>query len=175
MIQLTMLWPIFLTIGALARFVAEPRLRWGLRGGASYAATWLTCGYYGLFLTLLLPILAAPLLRSSLFRPPAIAVGTVALTLAAALVVPILVPQAQFTSTFTRSPPTIARLSAVPSDYLRLDRRALAQTACPGTGRAGQPAALSWNGAAGPRPAGPRRTRALDNHAGPRCRARIRA
>lgn len=124
-LQLTVLWPLALTVGALARFVERPEVGRGLGLGASYGATWMTCGNYALIFTLVLPLVALPLVRPALLRPGAIAAGLAGVGLAAVLTLPLLIPQGRLTDGFTRSPRTIERLSAAPEDYLRLDRRTL--------------------------------------------------
>lgn len=130
-LQLTMLWPLALTLGALARFAERPQVGRGIALGAAYAVTWLTCSNYGLMLTLVLPLMALPLIRPALLRPGAIAAGLAGVGLAAVLTLPLLIPQSRLTDGFTRSPRTIERLSAVPEDYLHLDQRTLGASHTP--------------------------------------------
>jgi hypothetical protein len=118
-LQLTAVFPLVALVDAL--------LRWGTTGGgrrlaaeagAWWAATFLTCGYYGLFAGVaVVPVVLVLARRDWLRRGRARDVGVAALALAPA--VPALVAQARLTDGYTRTEDLIRALSARPGD-LRL-------------------------------------------------------
>lgn len=130
-IQLTVLFPLFLSLAALAALVR--RADWGsaMALGGWTAATFLTCSYYGLFLTLFLPL--GVILwgrRQFLTRQTA---GRIALSVlfTAVLLLPVIPAQYRLTRTYHHATATITQNSAQPIDYLRLGSRAWGRDVLP--------------------------------------------
>ncbi|MEZ6124217.1 MAG: hypothetical protein R3C49_13730 [Planctomycetaceae bacterium] len=67
-LQLVPVFPSLLVIYSLCRFSDGLRWRWAMLLGSSLAWTYASCNYYGLFLSLLLPLSALPLLWRRLHR-----------------------------------------------------------------------------------------------------------
>ena len=119
-LQLTVIAPFLLMLaGLVAWFDCQQPWTIGMIGGG-VAAAFLTCGYYGLFLTLFLPLGFLILLRRAWFQSTHLRVGLLVLVLTALVLVPILLGQRQYTQAYTRSTDTIRTNSAQPLDYLRL-------------------------------------------------------
>lgn len=127
-LQLTVLFPLFLSFSALHGFAQTGEWRSAVSLGWWTAVTFLTCSYYGLFLSLFL-LLAIPAWgqRQLLNRR---VVGSLLLGVfaGALLVAPILLTQHKLTAGYSRSENSIQQNSAQPVDYLRLgsqDQQAL--------------------------------------------------
>jgi hypothetical protein len=120
---LTALFPIFLTLSAIVEFTRRGTLRSSLALGGWTAATFLTCEYYGLFLSLFLLLAATIFVTRQQLQLRSMGALLAGLGLAALLVLPILFPQIERTRSFTRSRDTIEDNSALPIDYVRLGSR----------------------------------------------------
>jgi hypothetical protein len=117
-IQLTVVFPLLMTFATLALFAHRPHLGTALALGGWIAVTFLTCGYYGLFLSLFLLLGGCILVqRRHLHREP-IGQLLIGLAFACLLVLPVLPAQAQRTAGYTRSAETIIQNSAQLVDYL---------------------------------------------------------
>lgn len=123
-LQLTVVFPLFLLIDAV--------VRWASGGGGRRAAaemglwlavTFLTCGYYGLFAVVGIGGPAVVLARRSwLSRARAVDL-VVALGVFAVLALPVVVSQAGVTADYARSEDLVRGLSAMPGDFWGLDSR----------------------------------------------------
>lgn len=146
-LQLIMLFPIWLALDALVRFRRRPALGTALALGAALALAFLTCEYYGAFAVVVLGLSALALLPWAGLGRLAAGNLLIGLALAALLLLPVLPAQAQFSAAFARGDATIAQNSAQAADYLRLPPGALGaglpwlrasggsgQTLYPGTG-----------------------------------------
>jgi len=107
------------TIHALYLFGQRPGLRRALMLAAAFAATYLTCAYYGLFLSLLLLPAAPWLLATHLRRVRTwyLLAGSAGVTLL--LVAPVIAAQMRVIRThdLRRDPDWVTRLAAAPRDY----------------------------------------------------------
>lgn len=119
-LQLTVIAPLLLVLaGLVAWFDRQPP--WAIAMiGSSVAAAFLTCGYYGLFLTLFLPLGCLILLRQVWFQVSHLRTVLLVLGLVALLLWPVLAGQRQYTQAYTRSTDIIRTNSAQLLDYLRL-------------------------------------------------------
>jgi hypothetical protein len=153
-IQLTVLFPIFLLLTALhdwlrpdrdarRRAPATGRARFGppTRVGLWLAVTFLTSSYYGLFVVVVLGLTVWFLLAREVWRPGRAVELVVAVVVFAVPTLPVLLAQADLTSTHHRSEETIRDNSAAVADYGQLDEGAWGDRLLPwllGTGGSGQ-------------------------------------
>ena len=121
-LQLTVLFPIFFLVDAVIAWAGDgPRPRaWAAATGLWLAVTFLTCGYYGLFSTLVVGLAALAFARRDWLSWARLAQVGIALAAFALPAVPFLLGQAHYTSAYSRSADTIRALSALPADYARL-------------------------------------------------------
>jgi hypothetical protein len=124
-LQLTVVFPIFLAFAALKRFSDNPSFRSAASLGGAVTATFLTCSYYGLFLSVFLVWGGACFARRHHWRLAAISQIASGSLLAGLTLWPILTAQAQVTGNYARSQSTILANSATPKEYLQLDARAV--------------------------------------------------
>lgn len=120
-LQLVAVFPVIFALRAVRRVGETPSLRAGLTLGVWVAVTFLTSSYYGLFLVLVLP-LGVVFARQEHFRGRAVFHLLAGVTLAGAVLWPVLSAQRQLTETYTRSESAIQNNSAWGVDYLRLDK-----------------------------------------------------
>lgn len=119
-LQLTVIAPLLVVWAGLVVWFDRQQV-WAIAMvGGGVAAAFLTCGYYGLFLTLFLPLGGLVLLRRAWFQPAHWRVGLVVLVVMGSLLGPVLVGQRHYTQTYTRATSTIRTNSAQLPDYLRL-------------------------------------------------------
>lgn len=119
-LQLTVVWPIFLLFDALLAWASAGGRRRAAVIGVWVAVTFLTCGYYGLFVVLAAGVGSLALVRRSWLTVERGVEVLVALGTGAVLTLPVLVGQARITADYERSASTITGLSALPVDLLRL-------------------------------------------------------
>lgn len=119
-LQLIPLGGILWTMLCLVRFGARPDAVRAVWLGIAFAATYLTCANYGLFLSLLLLLSGVWLVGRQLRDLRTWAMLPVAVLASAALVAPVVVVQLRVARDqgLVRSPELAKRLSAQPSDYL---------------------------------------------------------
>jgi hypothetical protein len=91
--------------------------------GAWLSATFLTCGYYGLFTVLIVVPAALVLVRRDWIGPHRLAQLAAAVALFAVTSAPVLIPQARYTSAYSRPEAAILGNSAAPRAFLTLDSR----------------------------------------------------
>ncbi len=120
-LQLSMVFPLLFALGSLHRFSARPDRANAVLLGVSIGITYLCCGYYFVFLTLLLPVAAAIHIRRTLLRPAALGNTALTLLVAAALVLPLATTQAAVIAGYSRTDSSIAGNSARLVDYLELN------------------------------------------------------
>jgi hypothetical protein len=130
-IQLTVLFPLFFTLSALGDLVRRSDLRSAVALGGWTAATFLTCTYYGLFLTLFLPLGLILWGRRQLLTWRTAGRLGASVLVAAVLLLPVIPAQYRLTRGYRHTPATIAQNSAQPIDYLRLGSRAWGRDALP--------------------------------------------
>jgi hypothetical protein len=125
-LQLTVLFPVFFLIDSVIAWVGGPgapedRPRaWAAATGTWLAVTYLTCGYYGLFSTVVVGVAALAFVRRDWASWRRIGQAAIAVGVFSVLAVPFLLAQARYTNAYTRSEETIRALSALPVDYARL-------------------------------------------------------
>jgi hypothetical protein len=119
-LQLVALFPIFFVVDALLAWAPRGGWRWALGIGGWLAATFLTCGYYGLFTVVVVGIAGLGLIRRSWFTWSRLGELGLAAAVFAVLAAPVLIGQARYTDPYHRSEETILGLSAEPVDYVRL-------------------------------------------------------
>jgi hypothetical protein len=119
-LQLVPLGGILWTMLCLVRFGARPGAVRAVWLGVAFAATYLTCANYGLFLSLLLALGGVWLVGRHLGALRTWAVLAVAVLAGAALIAPVVVVQFRVAREqgLVRSPELAKRLSAKPADYL---------------------------------------------------------
>jgi hypothetical protein len=130
-LQLTTLAPIFMTLAMLVTFARHGDRRSAIGLGIWVAATFLTCEYYGLFLTLFIGLAAVlSIRRSHVAWTPArrLLAGLIVSGLILLLVLPA---QRSFTHRYTRSATTIKANSAEAGDYFRVSRASLGRGLTP--------------------------------------------
>jgi hypothetical protein len=130
-LQLSVLFPIFLGLSALIAFADRPTLRGALAMGGWFAVTFLACEYYALFLSVFLATSAPVFARRDHFQKRAALYLFAGVALIVFLLLPIILAQRGYLTGYTRSPSTIATNSAQAIDYLRLDAQALGRDAMP--------------------------------------------
>jgi hypothetical protein len=130
-LQLIVLFPIFMALAMLVSFVQRPTLLPALGLGVWTAATFLTCEYYGVFLSLFLLLGLLIFARRAYLQRETIGNLLVGGAVAALLLLPVLPTQAQFTAGFTRNAETIAQNSAQLVDYLHDNPAAWGAAALP--------------------------------------------
>jgi hypothetical protein len=119
-IQLTVVFPLFLLIEWLVAWAASGRRRDAVAMGVWLATTFLTCGYYGLFAVVVVGLAGLVLVRRRWFTGRrALDVVAGAATFAV-LALPVAAMQARLTAGYERTAETIAALSATREDLLRL-------------------------------------------------------
>jgi hypothetical protein len=124
-LQLVMVWPVLLALDAALRWAAGGGRRQAALTGVLLAATFLTCTYYGLFLTVILMIAALVLVRRSWWNVAHLVEALIAVGLFAVLALPMLIPQQHHLGGFEWANETIRSNSARWGDYLSLAPRAL--------------------------------------------------
>lgn len=130
-LQLALLWPVLLTLAALARFRMKRDLISAMGLGLWAAVSMLTSSQYGLFLSMFL-ILAGVVFFSREYLTRKTLLNLAAgIAIGAILVLPIVMQQRQLLEAYTRSKSTITNLSAEPLDYLRLDRQSWGASSMP--------------------------------------------
>ena len=130
-LQLTILWPLFLTFVMLLRFKEQRGLSSALGIGIMMAVTIFTSSQYGLFLSLFLILAGVVFFQRDYFSRKTILNLGAGIVFGALLIFPIVVQQRHILSDYTRSKSTITNLSAEPIDYLRLDRRSWGEAVMP--------------------------------------------
>lgn len=118
-LQLTMLFPLFMALAALVAFGERPGWRSSLALGLWSATALLTCAYYGLFLSLALLLGGLVFARRIHLNRRSLAYLLAGGLLAGGLTLPVLAAQLRLTADYTRSAATIRANSARPADYLR--------------------------------------------------------
>lgn len=121
--QMTVLFPILMTLGALRRFADTGTLKAALALGAWTSATYLTSGYYGVFESVFLLLGGAVLVRRGLLRLRPFSNLLAGTGLATVVLAPVVVAQLRSISALKWEAEYVQRLSAQPPDYLRLDDR----------------------------------------------------
>lgn len=119
-LQLVMVFPMLFLAEAVLAWADEPGWGRGLALGAWLSATFLTCGYFGLFTLVVLGPAALVLARGEWLRPRRLAELAAAAALFAVLCGPILLGQQRYTSSYHRSDSLILVNSAAPGAYLSL-------------------------------------------------------
>lgn len=120
LLHLLPFWGVILAIDGLRSLTEEPSYRAGVRLGLGVGITFLTSEQFALFFGLLslvtIPFLLPQVHRKRFWQSVALAAVT-----AAALVLPVIVPQMEALEVmaFTRSADTVTRSSAQLTDYLR--------------------------------------------------------
>lgn len=122
-LQLVMVFPVLFLLDAVAAWwlADAPRLRHGLAIGGWTAATFLTCGYYGIFLVPVLPLAGLVFAGRRLLTRDRLASLAVAAGVTAVVVFPVLAPQKATTDGYTRSERTLEAQSATPGNWFHLD------------------------------------------------------
>ncbi len=120
-LQLVAVFPLFFLADAVLAWAEDGRRRDGVAAGAWFAATFLTCGYYGLFAGVVVPLAALALLSRRLLtrdRVVGLAVGAVVF---AVTTLPFLLTQKQVTDGYRRSDRLLEQQSADAGNWLHLD------------------------------------------------------
>ncbi len=123
-LQLVMVFPLIFLIDAVLRWAPGGGRRRAAAMGLWLAVTFLTCGYYGLFASVIIAPAALTLVRRTwVSRDRAI---DLALTVGvlAVLALPVVLAQAHLTSDFHRDPDTILALSAGGKNFWTLPAQA---------------------------------------------------
>jgi hypothetical protein len=119
-LQLVAVFPIFFVLDAVLAWAPAGGRRLAVAIGAWLAATFLTCGYYGLFTVVIVGVAGLGLIRRSWVTWSRLVELLLAVVVFALLAAPWLVGQARYTDPYHRSEETILGLSAQPVDYARL-------------------------------------------------------
>jgi hypothetical protein len=121
-LQLTVLFPLFLLIDAIVRWAPEAGggRRIAAEIGLWLAVTFLTCGYYGLFAVVGIGVPALLLARRHWLTRARLAEGAVGLAVFGVLALPFVLSQASITSDYHRSTKTVRDLSAGGGDFWHL-------------------------------------------------------
>ena len=122
-LQLTAVFPIFFTFGAVWSFAKRPSWTAALSIGAWSSATFLLSGYYGLFLTIFLLLGGLTFVQKSHLHGQALLRLASGVMLAGLILLPFLPEQVRLTAEYSRSETTIENNSAEPDEYLHLYRR----------------------------------------------------
>ncbi|HEY8524335.1 MAG TPA: hypothetical protein VIL48_05185 [Acidimicrobiales bacterium] len=124
-LQLTAVFPLFLLLGAIVRWAApDGGRRTAAAIGSWLAATFLTCGYYGLFAVVGVGVPALVLARRQWLARPRLIDAAVAGAVFAVLALPVLIGQARITSDYERPEDVVRDLSAGRADFWRLEGQA---------------------------------------------------
>lgn len=123
-IQLTVLFPLFLSLAALGDLAQRGDIGSALALGGWAAATFLTCSYYGLFLALFLPLGVVLWGRRQFLTWRTLRRLGLSGLIATALLLPVIPTQYRLTRAYGHTTATITQNSAQPSDYLHLGSRA---------------------------------------------------
>lgn len=123
-LQLVMVFPLFLLIDAVLRWADAGGRGTAAQMGLWLAVTFLTCGYYGLFATVVIAPAALTLVRRDWFTRRRALDLAVAVGVFAVLALPIVLGQASITSDYKRSEDIIFSLSAGSSDFWTLPHQA---------------------------------------------------
>jgi hypothetical protein len=119
-LQLVMVFPLFLLVDAVVRWGPEGGRRAAVEVGLWLAATFLTCGYYGLFAAVVIGPAALAYVRPDwLSRSRAADIAVMALVFGV-LAGPALIGQSRITADYSRDEETIEGLSATNVDFWRL-------------------------------------------------------
>lgn len=118
-LQLTVLWASVWTITALWQWQTHPHALRAAEMGLAFAATYLSCNYYGLFLVLLLTPLAVGLCWRRLFTVQAWGHAVIVAIVAGALVYPVISVQRETSHLhgWKREMSNVIELSAHLRDY----------------------------------------------------------
>ncbi len=119
-LQLVVLFPLFLLADAVLAWAPDGGRRRGAAVGLWLAVTFLTCGYYGLFAVVVVGLASLALVRRSWWAWPRVGDLLVGAAVFAVLALPVVLGQARYTEPYHRTAETIANLSADPVDFLRL-------------------------------------------------------
>jgi hypothetical protein len=130
-LQLTVLFPIFLSLSALVAFADRRDLHSALALGGWTALALLSCEYYGLFLSLFLALAAPIFVTRRRLRLQTIGFLLAGAALAALLLLPILPAQTRLLRDFSRNQDIVEANSAQPIDYIRLNSRAWGRNLMP--------------------------------------------
>ena len=111
---------VLASLHALLAFSRRPSPLLGLRLGIAFAAAYLLCGQYALFLGLVAGPAALCLASRAQLAPRSLIGAAVALATAAALILPVAIAQIEVRRThgFARSARAVALGAAAPGDYL---------------------------------------------------------
>jgi len=133
-LQLVMVWPVLLTVDAALGWSDHGGRRRAATVAVGLAATFATCTYYGLFLVVVLVVLAPFVIRRSWFERRRLGDGLLGLGLFALYAVPLLVGQQHWLAGFSWTNETIRSNSAAWGEYLRLPERSLGAKLLPWVG-----------------------------------------
>jgi hypothetical protein len=123
-LQLVMVFPLFLLIDAVVRWADAGGRGTAAQMGLWLAVTFLTCGYYGLFAAVVVGPAALTLVRRDWFTRRRALDLAVAVGVFAVLALPIVLGQASITSDYKRNEDIIFGLSAGSSDFWTLPHQA---------------------------------------------------
>ncbi len=130
-LQLTPVFPIFFTFGAMWSFANRPSWTAALCIGGWSGVAFLLSGYYGLFLTLFLLLGGLIFVQKSHLHGKALLQLGSGVMLAGLILLPLLPEQARLTADYSRSETTIENNSAELEEYLHLYRRTLGEAWLP--------------------------------------------
>lgn len=120
-LQLTVVFPLFLLLDALVLWASAGGRRVAAGMGLWLAVTFLTCGYYGLFAVVGIGAPALLLARATWVTRARLVDLAVAAGVFAVLALPIVVAQSRVTDDYPRPDALVEALSATASDFWQLD------------------------------------------------------
>ncbi len=118
-LQLTVLFPLFGALAALHACASKPEVRPALRLGLWVFISFATCTYYGLFLSVFILLGCALLIERRHLQLITLRNGIFGALLAGLLLLPMVLPQMNYTKKYTRGSGEIQVNSAHAADYLR--------------------------------------------------------